>query len=103
VKGEWRLSCAIVIDAKYLENTVEEHKPPFVIHIDGQEFKVEQTTLSGAQLKALVHKDSTYQLFEELHGEKPDKQISDNESVTMRNGLHFYTLPPATFGKIWVR
>ena len=74
----------------------------FVIHIDGQEFKIEETTRSGAQLKALVHKDSTYQLFEELHGDKPDKLIQDTDSVTMQNGLHFYTVPPASFGGIWV-
>lgn len=82
---------------------MNEHNPQFVIHIDGQEFKIEQTTQSGAQLKALVHKDSTYQLFEELHGDKPDQLINDTDSVTISNGLHFYTLPPATFGRIWVR
>lgn len=82
---------------------MNEHKPPFVIHIDGQEFKIEPTTQSGAQLKALVQKDSTYQLFEELHGDKPDQLINDTDSVAMRNGLHFYTLPPAAFGRIWAR
>ncbi len=70
-----------------------------VIHVDNKEFKVEQTTMSGAQIKALVQKDSTYQLFEELKGSEQDRLIADTESVSIRNGLHFYTVPPATFGE----
>jgi len=75
-----------------------ENQPPFVIHIDGEKKDVNQTTLSGAQLKALVGKDSTYQLFQELPGNEPDRLIGDTDAVQMRNGLHFYTVPPATFG-----
>ena len=73
-------------------------KPLFVIHIDGQQKTVDQITLSGAQLKALVGKDSTYQLFEELSGNQADHLVPDTESVRISNGLHFYTVPPATFG-----
>lgn len=72
--------------------------PPFVIHVDGKQFKVDQTTLSGAQIKALVGKDATYQLFQELKGHDSDKPIGDNESVLIQNGEHFYTIPPATLG-----
>ena len=73
-------------------------KNEFVIHIDGTEFKVESPTLSGAELKALVSKDATYQLFLELPGNDPDKLIVDSEAVALKNGQHFYTLPPATLG-----
>lgn len=76
----------------------DTHSSQFVIHIDSQDFKVTQSALSGAELKALVKKDSTYQLFLEEHGDAPDKLILDNASVQMKNGLHFYTVPPATFG-----
>ena len=62
----------------------------------------EQSTLSGAQIKALVGKDSSYQLFQELEGNDPDKIIGDTEAVTIRNGLHFYTVPPATLGGRWM-
>jgi len=75
-----------------------ENRPPFVIHIDSEKKDVNQTTLSGAQLKALVGKDSTYQLFQELPGNEPDRLISDTDAIQMSNGLHFYTVPPATFG-----
>jgi len=75
-----------------------ENKPPFVIHIDGKQFKVDQTSMTGAQLKALAGKDSTYQLFQELQGSEPDNQIADSQAVQMSNGLHFYTLPVTTLG-----
>ncbi len=76
---------------------MSERKPPFVIHIDGHEYKVQETTASGAQLKQLAGKDASYQLFLE-EKDNPDKLIGDTTSVTMENGLHFYTMPPATFG-----
>jgi hypothetical protein len=77
-----------------------EHERPkeFVIHIDDKEFKVHESSLSGAQLKALVGKDATYQLFEEIPGNDPDKLILDTTAVQIRDGLHFYTVPPATLG-----
>ena len=77
---------------------MSERKPPFVIHIDGLEFKVQETTESGAQLKQLAAKDASYQLFLEERDKNPDKLIGDTNSVTMENGLHFYTMTPATFG-----
>ena len=76
----------------------QAEKPAFVIHIDGVEYKVSQASLTGIQIKALAHKDAQYQLFLEQHGNDPDKLIGDTEGVQMKNGLHFYTVPPATFG-----
>ncbi len=73
-------------------------KTEFVIHIDSQEFKVDRASMSGIELKALAHKDTTYQLFLEQAANEPDRLIGDNESVALRNGMHFYTVPPATFG-----
>jgi hypothetical protein len=69
-----------------------------VIHIDNAEFKVKETSLTGIQLKALAGKDATYQLFLEKKGHDPDQLIGDNDTVTLEDGEHFYTVPPATFG-----
>jgi hypothetical protein len=82
---------------------VAEHHHTSVIHVDGKEFKVEQATLSGAQIKALVGKDSTYQLFQELGGNHPDKPISDTDAIKIHSGEHFYTVPPATLGRSWTK
>ena len=74
------------------------HPAQFQILIDSQHFTVTQTSMTGAQLKALAGRDPQYQLFLEEHGNNPDRLIGENESVAMRNGLHFYTVPPASFG-----
>ncbi len=81
---------------------MSENHPPFVIHVDGKEFKVEKTTLSGAEIKTLVGKDTSYQLFLERAGGEPDLLVNDSDAVTIKNGLHFYTVPPATLGVEWI-
>ena len=70
----------------------------FQIHVDGEHFSVTEQRMTGAALKALVGKDASYQLFEEVRGRDQDRLVSDAEAVEIRNGLHFYTVPPATFG-----
>ena len=42
---------------------------------------------------------ANYQLFLEEEGDKPDKAISDSESVSLEgHPKHFFAVPPATFG-----
>ena len=66
------------------------------IFINDKSFRVSQDTLSGAQIKALGSIESDYQLFLEQPGD--DKLIPDGHSVKLAEGMHFYSLPPATFG-----
>jgi hypothetical protein len=68
------------------------------IYVDGKQFGV-PSYLSGAQIKALVQKDLQYQLFVEYHGSKPDEVVSDDRSVSLTDGMRFYTVPPAAFGR----
>jgi len=77
---------------------MNEHHTSFVIHIDGSEFKVDKASMSGSEIKALAAKDSSYQLFLERTGKEADMIINDTDPVTMKNGLHFYCVPPATLG-----
>lgn len=72
----------------------------FQIFVDGQHFTVSQTAMTGAQIKGLVGKDAQYKLFLEEQGNAPDREIGDNESVTIREGMHFYTVPAASFGSL---
>ena len=69
-----------------------------VIHIDNVQHKVSVNGMTGAQLKALAGKDASYQLFLEEQGNDPDRLINDTQSITLKNGMHFYTVPPATLG-----
>lgn len=76
----------------------KEDKAKIVIHIDGNEFKTDRTSMTGADLKALAQKDMQFQVFLEGHGHDPDRQVGDAEGIEIKNGMHFYTVPPATFG-----
>lgn len=76
----------------------KEDKAKFEIHIDGTKYTVDKSSMTGAELKALAGKDQAYQLYLEGHGHDADALIGDTEGVAIKNGQHFYTVPPATFG-----
>lgn len=76
----------------------KDDKTKFEIHVDGQKFTVDKSSMTGAELKALASKDQAYQIYREGHGQEADALIGDTEGVPIKSGLHFYTVPPATFG-----
>lgn len=76
---------------------LEHRDRAYVIFVDDVEYSTTERTMTGAAIKALAGKDSTYQLFEEHEG-GDDTPIADAQSVHIRDGLRFYTVPPATFG-----
>lgn len=83
-----------------MTDTHEHEKKPHhhEIFVDGKKFEVDADFMNGAQIKALGGAPSDYQLFlEQKHGD--DKPIPDAESVKLENGMHFFTIPPATFGE----
>jgi len=67
------------------------------IFIDGKKFEVQADFLNGAQIKALAGIQSDYQLFLEKK-EGDDEPIPDLKSIKLENGMHFFAIPPATFG-----
>ena len=70
-----------------------------VIRVDGIDHTITVPTSSGAQLKALAQKDAIYQLFQEGEGEEPDHLVPDHETIVLRDGQAFYTIPPAMAGR----
>lgn len=70
--------------------------PPheFNIRIDRDHFKVTQPALTGAQLRSLPTPEigADRDLFEVVPGGS-DRKIELNESVSMRDGLRFFTAP----------
>lgn len=76
----------------------KQDKTKFSIQIDGEQHFVEQSSMTGSDLKQVAGKDPQFQIFLEGHGNDPDRQIGDAESIEIKSGLHFYTVPPATFG-----
>lgn len=77
----------------------KDDKKKFTIHVDGAVFHVETGSMTGSDLKQLAGKDPQFQVFLEGRGNEPDQQIGDATAVAIANGMHFYTVPPATFGR----
>jgi hypothetical protein len=78
------------------ELTVKPAQPPhpvrISIHIDRNHFFATKNPMTGAELKALGGVNASFDLFlVEQHGH--DKLISDNESITLREGMHFISVP----------
>lgn len=77
----------------------KHEKKEYKFLVDNKPFETTESSLTGAQIKAIAGVPANYQLFLEMHGTEPDKQVSDAESLTMMPPpKHFYAVPPATFG-----
>jgi hypothetical protein len=79
------------------EHDAKDHKR-YVFFVDGKKFETEKSSLTGAEIKGTAGVTPTYQLMLEEPGDDPDKPIADSEGVAMKEGMHFYVVPPATFG-----
>jgi Multiubiquitin len=67
--------------------------------VDAKPYETDQTALAGARIKAMAGVPPEYQLFLEEEGDRPDRAISDGESVNLKGAAkHFFAVPPATFG-----
>jgi Multiubiquitin len=78
-----------------------EEKKQYAFYVDAKRYETEKSSLTGAEIKAIAGVTPTYQLFLEEEGDRPDKPISDGETVVLEHGehtRHFYAVPPATFG-----
>lgn len=71
----------------------EQNHDKTVIHIDRQQFKVEQESLTGEELRKLPSPPigPDYDLFLEVPGGE-DKLIGDQEQVELENGMHFFSV-----------
>jgi Multiubiquitin len=67
--------------------------------VDAKPYETDKSSLTGTEIKAQANVAAAYQLFEEEEGDRPDKAISDGESVRLEGHTkHFFAVPPATFG-----
>lgn len=70
--------------------------------VDGAEYPASSTSITGAQIKALIANfDTSYQLVLEGRGDEADRVIGDGDTLSLDKHppLSFYTVPPATFGQ----
>ena len=71
----------------------QPHHEPFPIIIDRKEYKVDQATMTGAELRQVptppIGED--YDLYEEVPGDE-DKLIEDTDTVELKPGMHFHSV-----------
>jgi hypothetical protein len=75
-----------------------ETKADIHIIIDHREYTVHVTEMTGAQLKALAGIPHANLLFLEVRGPGEDEPIPNDKLVHLRDGEHFYDMPPGNFG-----
>lgn len=63
------------------------------IHIDHKPYPAPANPMTGRAIKDLVPLNPTDRLFLEVHGKGEDREIRDDESVTLIEGMQFYHLP----------
>jgi hypothetical protein len=72
----------------------EAHRPEFHIQIDRRHYEVHERELTGEQLRHVptppVPEDRD--LYEVVPGEE-DRLVRNDQRVTMRDGLRFFTAP----------
>jgi len=83
-----------------LENAVPVgEKKQVTIYINDVEYHVTDRKMTGTELKALASIPAGNWLYKEVPGPRPDKLISDDEVVHLKDGDRFYDLPPGTKGQ----
>ena len=76
-------------------------KPKYIYLVDGVKYESDQQHITGAIIiSKLPESKRGYALWEEGHGNEPDKQILPDTTVTLERERpkRFYTVPAATAG-----
>lgn len=70
-------------------------KPPheIEIHVDRKRFRVGESTMTGAEIRALAGLGTEVDLYLEEHGDRDDRLIHDGERVKLRDEMHFFSVP----------
>ena len=71
----------------------EKPDKDFVIHIDRKQYRVDRSTLTGAEIRHLAALTADVDLYLEEHGDDDDRLIADDGSVDLKNGLQFFSTP----------
>ncbi len=82
---------------------MSEHKK-YPFFVDAKRYETDERSVTGAAIKTIAGVQANYQLFLEEEGDKPDRAISDGEGVDLEGETkHFFAVPPATFGLLYIR
>jgi hypothetical protein len=75
----------------------EAHPATFSIHIGTKHVTLEEATVSVLRLKELGEVPEGNDLFLKVPGGR-DQGLTNDQVVTLKNGMHFYDLPPSNLG-----
>ena len=76
-------------------------EPKYKFFVDGTKYDHELSSISGAEIRARASVPAEFGLFQEGHGNDPDKQINNDTTVSLEKEHgppKLFTVPPATFG-----
>lgn len=77
----------------------EAGRKKFKFIVDDKVYEWDQSSINGAQIRAIAKIDPAFQLFLEGHGDKPDELVLPDKNLDLSGGeKKFFTVPPATFG-----
>jgi len=76
---------------------------PFIYSTFPETLEAPQETMVVADLKKVIaakvpNFKHEYALVLESQGDKPDRELADQEKVEIKHTPHFYSQPPAHFG-----
>lgn len=63
------------------------------IFIDKKRYPIEQDAMTGSELKSIASIPSNYEVWFEVPGGEDDK-IENTQSVELRSGMKFFSVPP---------
>jgi hypothetical protein len=80
------------------------HKHRFIYSTHKEPLEAPKADMKVADLKAIIATkvegfNRDYTLVLEEHGDRPDKPLNDNDDVRIHETPHFYSQPPANFGR----
>jgi hypothetical protein len=81
-----------MVDPNKNEQEKDKDKDRYQIHIDRTHYTVDRSPMTGAELRALASIAADRDLFEVVPG-GTDRKIEATDSVTLRNGMRFFTAP----------
>lgn len=70
------------------------------INVNDELYEATKEVMTGGELKQLANIPVANKLYKVIPGEAhPDEPIGDNQEVKLKNGDHFYDLPPGVVGQ----
>ncbi len=65
----------------------------YIIHVDRKKYEVDDSPLTGAEIRQLAGLGPDVDLYLEERGDEDDRLIAESAPVDLRNGMQFFSTP----------